>query len=48
MFGIAAKTFSFASRNDSVPGPTGDSIASSATTWKRWFSITSRSAPTSS
>ena len=40
--------FSLPSRSSSTPGPTGGSIASSATVWKRWFWMTSRSAPTSS
>jgi hypothetical protein len=45
---VARNTFSFTSRSSSTPGPTGGSIASSATVWKRWFCTTSRSAPTSS
>ena len=44
----AVNTRSFASRSASSPMPSGGSIASSATTWKRWFCTTSRSAPTSS
>ena len=45
---MALSTFTFSSRSESGSASTGGSIASSATTCRRWFWITSRTAPTPS
>ena len=41
----ADSTFSFSARSESAENETGSSIAVSASSWSRWFWITSRAAP---
>ena len=43
--GIDFSTFTFSSRSDSLSVRAGGSIARFASTWKRWFWITSRTVP---